>query len=98
MQLTPEEVEKIANLARLELSTDEKQRYAQQLSAVLSYVEMLGEVDTNDTVETCQVTSLEDVVREDVVGVYDENKRKKLVDLFPGKMGDLLKVKKVFDK
>lgn len=97
MQLTREEIEQIATLARLELSEEEKTRYATQLSAVFQYIEMLNQVETNDVEETCQVTGLEDVVRIDEVKECDEERRKKLIELFPERKGNLLKVKAVFD-
>ncbi len=46
MTLTQEQVEHIAQLARLNLTEDEKVRYAQQLSAILDYFEALQQVDT----------------------------------------------------
>ena len=71
MKLTEKDIEKIALLARLELSEEEKTMYAGQLSVVLDYVEMLNEVDTTMVEETCQVTGLEDVFREDEVEEED---------------------------
>ena len=47
MSLTLEEVEHIADLARLRLTDDEKARYRQQLSAILDYVVQLQELDTS---------------------------------------------------
>ncbi|MBT4120788.1 MAG: Asp-tRNA(Asn)/Glu-tRNA(Gln) amidotransferase subunit GatC [Candidatus Magasanikbacteria bacterium] len=96
MKLTPQEVEDIAKLARLELSVKEKKMYAEQLSVVLDYVEILNEVDTDGVEETCQVTGLEDVVREDKIIECDEETKKKIIDQFPEKMGKLLKVKAIF--
>ena len=46
MTLTLEQVEHIANLARLDLTPEEKERYCQQLSAILAYFEQLQRVDT----------------------------------------------------
>ncbi len=96
MKLTPEQIEAIAQLARLDLTDKEKKMYAEQLSVVLDYIEMLDEVDTTGIEETCQVTGLEDVVREDVAHECDEETRQKLIAQFPDKMGNLLKVKAVF--
>ncbi len=45
MALSLEEVRKIAQLARLKLSPDEETRFQTQLSAILSYVEQLRELD-----------------------------------------------------
>lgn len=96
MKLTSQEIEKIATLARLDLSAKEKKMYAEQLSVVFDYIEILNEVDTDNVSETCQVTGLEDVVREDEVASWEEEDKKKLINNFPDKMGNLLKVKAVF--
>ncbi len=97
MKLTTKEIEQIATLARLELSDKEKQMYAEQLSVVLDYIGMLNEVNTDGVEETCQVTGLEDVVREDKVVESGEEKKNKLINNFPDKVGRLLKVRAVFD-
>lgn len=96
MKLTNEKVGQIATLARLHLTEEEKSRYADQLSVILDYIEILNEVDTDGVEETCQVTGLHDVVREDVIQKSSEELRKKIIANFPEKSGDLLKVKAVF--
>ncbi|HAT03889.1 MAG TPA: Asp-tRNA(Asn)/Glu-tRNA(Gln) amidotransferase GatCAB subunit C [Candidatus Magasanikbacteria bacterium] len=97
MKLTSQEIEHIAKLARLELTEKEKTMYAEQLSVVLDYIEVLNEVDTEGVEETCQVTGLEDVVREDVVEDCSKEARGKIISQFPSAHGNLLKVKAVFD-
>ncbi|HBU06670.1 MAG TPA: Asp-tRNA(Asn)/Glu-tRNA(Gln) amidotransferase GatCAB subunit C [Candidatus Magasanikbacteria bacterium] len=97
MKLNTDQIQQIATLARLELNEKEKAMYAEQLSVVLDYIEMLNEVNTDGVVETCQVTGLEDVVREDKVQEASEEIKQKLINSFPEKMGKLLKVKAVFD-
>ena len=98
MKLDIPQIEQIATLARLDLSKKEKKMYAEQLSVVLDYVEMLNEVNTDGVPETCQVTGLEDVVREDVVEECEKVNVERLIHLFPEKEGDLLKVKGVFQE
>jgi len=46
MVLSLEEVEHIAELARLELTDEEKARYQEQLSAILDYAARLQALDT----------------------------------------------------
>lgn len=46
MQLSLQEVEHIAKLARLELTDEEKARYREQLSAILDHVAQLQKLDT----------------------------------------------------
>ena len=96
MKLTITDIEKIADLARLELSEAEKAQYAGELSAVFSYMDILNSVDTTGVPETCQVTGLEDVVREDVAVQADLDVRKKLIASFPAQEANLLKVQAVF--
>ncbi len=67
MTLTREEVEHIAALARLDLSEDEKERYRQQLSAILDYAARLQELDTEAIPPTASVVPLQNVMRDDVV-------------------------------
>lgn len=96
MSVSIEQIEQIATLARLALTEEEKMRYAQQLTQVLGYIDVLNEVDTSSVEETCQVTGLSDIVRPDEVVTSTEDKRKKLLAQFPDKLGDLLRVKGVF--
>ncbi len=46
MPIGRDEVEHVAHLSRLELSEEEKEKFAGQLGAVLAYVEKLEELDT----------------------------------------------------
>lgn len=46
MSLSPEEVKKIAHLARLTLSEDEIAFYAPQLSNILNFIEQMNKTDT----------------------------------------------------
>ncbi len=68
MKLTKEQVQHIAKLARLHLTEEEMNRYADQLTSILTYVEMLKELDTSSVKETSQVTGLSLPPREDVLG------------------------------
>ena len=98
MKLTPEEIEDIATLARLALSEEEKAMYAEQLSVVLEYMHILDEVDTEGVEETCQVTGLMNVVREDnPIGRSDAEKAN-IIAAFPEKKDNQLKVQAVFEK
>ncbi len=48
MSITKSDVVKIAKLANLALTEDEKETFAVQLSSIVSYVEKLNELDTTD--------------------------------------------------
>ncbi len=66
MSLTREEVEHIAELARLELSAEEKDRYRQQLSAILEYAARLQELDTSQIPPTSTVLAQRAALRPDI--------------------------------
>lgn len=64
-RLTRGDVERIAALARLELSEPEKDLFVRQLSEVLDYAEQLQAIDTADVPPTSQVLSDEATGRAD---------------------------------
>jgi len=65
MKLTLEEVEHIAELARLRLSDEEKARYGEQLSDILEYAARLQAVDTSGISPTSRVLPARSVLRTD---------------------------------
>jgi aspartyl-tRNA(Asn)/glutamyl-tRNA(Gln) amidotransferase subunit C len=67
MKLSLQEVEYIAELAKLGLSAQEKETFREQLSAILDYVEILQRVDTGAIPPTATVLSLHSVMRPDGV-------------------------------
>jgi len=64
--LSHEEVRKIAELAKLELTDDEVALYAGQLSNVLEYFQRLQQVDTSQIPPTASVLPLKNIFRQDV--------------------------------
>lgn len=67
MSLTIEQVEHIAELARLALTDAEKTLFRSQLSAILEYAAILQRVDTSAIPPTATVLPLCNVMRDDVV-------------------------------
>ncbi|MBK8029307.1 MAG: Asp-tRNA(Asn)/Glu-tRNA(Gln) amidotransferase subunit GatC [Chloroflexi bacterium] len=65
MELSYDEVRKIAELAKLDLTEDEVKLYAGQLSAVLGYFKRLQELDTSHIPPTASVLPLKNVLRPD---------------------------------
>lgn len=61
------EIEKVAELARIRLTPDEKNKLQSDLGAILGYVEKLKSVDTSKVSETSHVMDLTNVFREDKV-------------------------------
>lgn len=57
----------VAELARLELTPEEKQTFQQQLETIVRYVEKIGELDIAGIEPTLHGQALSNVFREDVV-------------------------------
>jgi aspartyl-tRNA(Asn)/glutamyl-tRNA(Gln) amidotransferase subunit C len=66
MSLTRVEVQHIAELAKLDLTTEEEARYQEQLSAILDYAARLNSLDTEAIPPTATVLPLRSIMREDV--------------------------------
>ncbi len=67
MKITLEDVEKVAKLARLEVSPAEKDAFAKHLSQILTHVETLNRYDTEGIEPTATVLGQANVFRDDVV-------------------------------
>lgn len=65
MKLSVQEVEHIAELARLELSDTEKNRYTEQLSAILEYAAILQQIDTRGIPPTASIMAKQCILRPD---------------------------------
>ena len=94
-KISIEDVGHIAELARIELSVKEIEKFAGELSDVLGYIEQLKEVDTKGVEPVSQVTGLINVLRDDIAKSSDEDTRKTMIDNFPDKDGEYIKVKQV---
>ena len=97
MSLSKEEVEKIAILARLGLTEEEKEKFTAQLSSILDYVEQLKEINTEGVEPSAQVTGLENVMRDDVVKQCTKEVRDKLIKQASHSEDNLIKTKAVFE-
>lgn len=67
MKLDLAQVEHIAELAKLELTDNEKTAFQEQLSAILEYADRLNQVDTSAILPTPTVLPLCNVMREDLI-------------------------------
>lgn len=65
MKLTKEEVKHIAKLANLPLSDEEEEKYSEQLSSILDYIEKLSQVDTSSVEPTFNVSGQSNIQRVD---------------------------------
>ncbi|MFH1102766.1 MAG: Asp-tRNA(Asn)/Glu-tRNA(Gln) amidotransferase subunit GatC [Pseudomonadota bacterium] len=70
MNITEEEVLRVADLARLELKKDAVLRLCEQIGEVLRYIELLNQADTTHVLPTSHAIVLTNILREDKVGKH----------------------------
>ncbi|MBD0344180.1 MAG: Asp-tRNA(Asn)/Glu-tRNA(Gln) amidotransferase subunit GatC [Coleofasciculus sp. Co-bin14] len=88
-----EQVSKVANLARLELTAEEEEQMTAQLSGILEYFQQLSELDTTDVPPTTRAIDVSNVVRPDELQPYPD--REGLLQEAPEQDGDFFKVPKI---
>ncbi|HPA25297.1 MAG TPA: Asp-tRNA(Asn)/Glu-tRNA(Gln) amidotransferase subunit GatC [bacterium] len=100
--LIKEEVQHIADLARIELTNQETEKYQEQLGHILDYMEKLKEVDiASVTVSDSGTNDLENIWREDAIKTQDainnsQENETNLIDMAPSVENRQVKVKSVF--
>ena len=67
MSVSTEEIENIANLARLNLNENEKEKLKGQVNQILEYVKKLNELNTDDIEPLSHTLELTNVFRKDEV-------------------------------
>jgi len=97
VKLQQEQVEWVAKLAYIALAQGDGAKYADELSAVLGYVDELQQVDTNKVDETMQITGLSNVMDGDFVRA-SEITREEFLKRAPSAEKGCIKVKSVFKR
>lgn len=69
-KLSREDILKLAKLSRLSLTDEEIEKFGEELSVILHYVEQLQTVNLDGLEPTYQVTGLQDVTRPDEIVDY----------------------------
>jgi aspartyl-tRNA(Asn)/glutamyl-tRNA(Gln) amidotransferase subunit C len=100
-RVTVEEVERVAELAHLELKPEETPAMLRDLNAILDYVAQLNELDTKGVTPLAQVSELRDgagvcVLRADVV--QPSLDRAAVMQQAPETDGVFFKVPKVIER
>jgi aspartyl-tRNA(Asn)/glutamyl-tRNA(Gln) amidotransferase subunit C len=93
--ISREDVEHVARLARLALTDAELERMRAELSAILSYIDKLGELDTDGVPPTSHAVPLVDIMRDDEVRPclpVDE-----MLANAPDRVGDLFRVPRIIE-
>lgn len=97
MSLEISEIKHVAALSKLGLSEKELEHYGQQLSAVLSYIDQLSEVDTSEVEATNRLGENFNVWGADEAVVCDEEARRIALEQAAGIKNGQIKVPRVLE-
>lgn len=95
MSLSPDEVKKIAFLARLSIKEENIEQYSQDLSSIFGLVEQMNAAETDDIEPMSHPQHAMQRLRDDVV--TETNQREKLMGNAPLTEAGLFLVPKVLD-
>lgn len=91
--ITKEEIQKLADLARISLSENEKESLRKDIDGILDYVGQIKEISAE--VGEAWEPAVRNVMREDVVTNKPGEYKKSLVEAAPSYENGYIKVKKI---
>jgi aspartyl-tRNA(Asn)/glutamyl-tRNA(Gln) amidotransferase subunit C len=89
------DIEKVARLARLELSEAERRTFGDQLEQILTYMEQLNRLDTRGVEPTSHAIPIVNVFREDEV--KPSFPREEVLGISPDQEDDHFKVPRIIE-
>jgi len=95
LSLKKEDVEHIAQLSRIEFTDEKKEKFTEEISAILDYVDELETAPTENVETISQISGLKNIARIDEVAESLPNE--KVLLNAPEKHDGFIKVRKVFE-
>ena len=90
--ITKTDIQKLASLARIDISPEEAESLTVEIDAILGYV---GQIQNISAEEVKEVPALRNVMRDDVVTHTSGEFSEDILKLVPQREGNYLKVKKI---
>ncbi len=95
MKITPEEVKRVATLARLQLSPEEEELLTEQLDKILQYMAKLDRLDTDKVEPLAHAVDIVNAFREDKI--TNQPNTKDLLANTPAREKNFFKVPKIIE-
>ena len=92
--ITTKELEKLAELARIKLTEEDKGSLVKEFDSILGYIDQLKKVEVSMDAEG-RVGAVRNVARPDVVVSTTAEDRERLLDESPDRVQDFVAVKKI---
>jgi aspartyl-tRNA(Asn)/glutamyl-tRNA(Gln) amidotransferase subunit C len=95
MAISKETVEHVAHLARMELQPNELGKLSRQLEDILSFIDKLKRIDTQDILATSHILPIHNVLRKD--NPQESLPQEKVLGMAPLREGNFFVVPKVIE-
>ncbi len=95
MAVTADDIKKLAELSRLALTAEEVEKLRGEVDSIVSYIDTVQQVPMPEGVRPNPHLDITNVMRDDSNAHEGGIHTKDLVDQFPDKDGDYLRVKKI---
>lgn len=95
VKISDQDVMGVAELAQVNLTSQEVGQMRGDLESVLGYFDVLSGVDVGDMEEIGHITRMENVLRSDEVSAEGADMREDLLQNIPSRDGDFIQVKNV---
>ena len=92
-RITEDQVQKVAELARLKLDNNQVRHHAEQIEKILDYVNQLEKIDTRNVPCTTRAIEVVNILRTDEDKKFEG--RDELLNLAPSRENDFFKVPKI---
>ena len=96
MKITDKEIDRIASLAKLEFKDDEKQEIRDDMNKILTFIEKLNELDTDNVEPLLFMNDEVNTLRPDEARI--DITQKEALKNAPQKDSDYIKIPKVLNK
>ena len=93
--INKEEVEYVAKLAHIELTEEEKEKFAKELDSIIGFVQKLNELNTDKVMPTYHIVPLKNVMRKDIIG--ESLPGEKVLNIAPSRESGHYKVPKIIE-
>ena len=95
--ITTQELDNLANLARIKLTDDDKKSLIKEFDSILTYIDQLKKVDVSLDTEG-RVGAVKNVARPDDVASISSADREGLLNEAPDREADFIAVKKMIEQ
>jgi len=96
--ITKEQLKHLAKLAKIDFDENELEKFFEDIKKILEYVNEIQELNLDDYEPMIGGPVQKIYLREDIKKITPESTKEKIIELFPDKKDNFLKVPKILEK